>query len=85
MPFLNNTDCYMYFMGFFMTNYLQANTLKNFLEELSYWDGWMGGEQSLSRIGYKHKLANQHLKLFTLINSLFIYSWIELILLKIYM
>lgn len=35
-----------------MTNYLQANTLKNFLEELSYWDGWMDGEQSLTHIGY---------------------------------
>ena len=48
MPFLNNTDCYMYFMGFFMTNSLQANTLKNFLEELSYWDGWMENNHSLT-------------------------------------
>lgn len=68
----------MYFMGFFMTNYLQANTLKNFLEELSYWDGWMENNHSLTSDTLKHKLANQHLKLFTLINSLFIYSWIEL-------
>ena len=66
MPFLNYTHCYMYFVRFFMTNYLQSKTLENFLEEFKLL-GWMDGKQSLNYISYKNKLANRHLKLFTFI------------------